>query len=115
MNRKRILGIVAFAVCLALVASLGAYRFLSEKNQMAESAKLQTVGVAVAVVDIPLGTTINSNQIGVSLWPRNLYPKDAFTTAVPVTGRIAMRDFQRGEPIVESKLSPRTRAAASSR
>ena len=52
MNRKRILGIVAFAFCLALVASLGAYRFLSAKNQMAESAKLQTAGVAVAVVDI---------------------------------------------------------------
>src|SRR4030042_250979 len=69
--------------CSAPVARLGAYRFLSEKNQMAESAKLQTVGVAVAVVDIPLGTTINSNQVGVSMWPKNLYPKDAFTTAAP--------------------------------
>ena len=111
MNRKRILGIVAFAFCLALVASLGAYRFLSEKNQMAESAKLQTVGVAVAVVDIPLGTTINSNQVGVSLWPRNLYPKDAFTTAAPVVGRIAMRDFLRGEPIVESRLVPKDKSS----
>jgi len=111
MNRKRILGIVAFATCLALVASLGAYRFLSEKNQIAESAKLQTVGVAVAVVDIPLGTTINSNQIGVSLWPRSLYPKDAFTTAVPVVGRIAMRDFLRGEPIVESRLVPKDKSS----
>ena len=111
MNRKRILGIVGFAICLALVASLGAYRFLSEKNQMAESAKLQTVGVAVAVVDIPLGTTINSNQIGVSLWPRNLYPKDAFTTAVPVVGRVAMRDFLRGEPVVESKLVPKDKSS----
>jgi pilus assembly protein CpaB len=78
---------------------------------MAESAKLQTVGVAVAVVDIPLGTTINSNQIGVSLWPRNLYPKDAFTTAVPVVGRIAMRDFLRGEPIVESRLVPKGKSS----
>jgi len=111
MNRKRILGIVAFAFCLALVASLGAYRFLSEKNQMAESAKLQTVGVAVAVVDIPLGSTINANQIGVSLWPRNLQPKDAFTTAVPVVGRIAMRDILRGEPVVESRLVPKDKSS----
>ena len=111
MNRKRILGIVGFAVCLALVASLGAYRFLSEKNQMAESAKLQTVGVAVAVVDIPLGTTINSNQVGVSLWPKNLHPKDAFTTAVPVVGRIAMRDILRGEPVVESRLVPKDKSS----
>ena len=78
---------------------------------MAESAKLQTVGVAVAVVDIPLGTTINSNQIGVSLWPRNLYPKDAFTTAAPLVGRVAMRNFLRGEPIVESKLVPKDKSS----
>jgi pilus assembly protein CpaB len=106
MNRKRILGIVAFALCLALVASLGAYRFLSEKSRMAESAKLQTVGIAVAVVDIPLGTTINSNQIALSSWPKDLKPKDAFTADKPAVGRVAMRDFLRGEPIVESKLVP---------
>jgi pilus assembly protein CpaB len=111
MNRKRILGIVAFAFCLALVASLGAYRFLSEKNQMAESAKLQTIGVAVAVVDIPLGTTIHSNQVGVSLWPRNLYPKDAFTAVDPVIGRVAMRDVLRGEPVVESRLVPKDKSS----
>ncbi|HEX9204340.1 MAG TPA: Flp pilus assembly protein CpaB [Candidatus Deferrimicrobiaceae bacterium] len=106
MNRKRILGIVAFALCLALVASLGVYRFLSEKNRMAESAKLQTVGIAVAVVDIPLGSTINSNQIALSSWPKDLQPKDAFTAEKPAVGRVAMREFLRGEPIVESKLVP---------
>ena len=106
MNRKRILGIVAFALCLALVASLAVYRFLSEKNRMAESAKLQTVGIAVAVVDIPLGATINSNQIALSSWPKELQPKDAFTAEKPAVGRVAMREFLRGEPIVESKLVP---------
>jgi pilus assembly protein CpaB len=106
MNRKRILGIVAFALCLALVASLGVYRFLSEKNRMVESAKLQTVGIAVAVIDIPLGTTINSNQIALSSWPRDLRPRDAFTAEKPAIGRVALRDFTRGEPIVESKLVP---------
>jgi len=111
MNRKRILGIVAFALCLALVASLGVYRFLSEKNRMAESAKLQTVGVAVAVVDIPLGTTINSNQIALSSWPRDLQPKDAFTAVKPAEGRVALRDFTRGEPIVEAKLVPKDKSS----
>ena len=106
MNRKRILGIVAFALCLALVASLGAYRFLSEKNRLAESSKLQTIGIAVAVVDIPLGSTINSNQIALSSWPKDLQPKDAFSAEKTAVGRVAMRDFLRGEPIVESKLVP---------
>jgi pilus assembly protein CpaB len=106
MNRKRILGIAAFALCLALVASLGAYRFLSEKSRAADSAKLQTVGVAVAVVDIPLGSTINSNQVALSSWPRELKPKDAYLSVKPIVGRLAMRDILRGEPIVESRLVP---------
>jgi pilus assembly protein CpaB len=111
MNRKRILGIVALAFCLALVASLAAYRFLSEKKRAAENAKLQTVGVAVAVVDIPLGTTINSNQVALSPWPKDLQPRDALTAVKPAIGRIALRDILRGEPVVESRLVPTDKSA----
>lgn len=106
MNKMRTIGIVAVALFLALAAGIGAYRFLSEKGRIAEEAKLQTVGIAVAAVDIPLGTTINSNQIVLSSWPKDLHPKDAFLSVTPATGRVAMRDFQRGEPVVESKLVP---------
>ena len=105
-DKMRTIGIVAVALFLALAAGIGAYRFLSEKNRIAEDAKLQTIEIAVAAVDIPLGATINPNQIALSAWPKNLHPKDSFNAAKPATGRVAMRDFQRGEPIVESKLVP---------
>lgn len=106
MKKTRIVGVVGVALLLALAASLGAYRFLSQKSRLAESARDQTVGIAVALVDIPIGTTINSNQVGLSSWPKDLYPKDAFSGTKPVVGRVAMRDFLRGEPVVESKLVP---------
>jgi pilus assembly protein CpaB len=106
MDKKRIIGIVAVAFVLALAAGIGAYRFLSEKGRVAEAAKLQTMGIAVAVVDIPLGATINPNQVALSPWPKELHPKDAFPALKPVIGRVAIRDFLRGEPIVESKLVP---------
>ena len=108
MNKDKIrsIGIVALALFLALAASIGAYRFLSDKNRIAEESKLKTIGIAVAAVDIPMGTTINPNQIVLSSWPKDLYPKDSFQAVKPATGRVAMRDFQRGEPIVESKLVP---------
>lgn len=106
MDKKRILGIVAVAFLLALAAGVGAYRFLSEKGRVAEAAKLQTLGIAVAVVDIPLGSTINPNQVALSPWPKDLHPKDAFPAVKPVVGRVVLRDFLRGEPIVESKLVP---------
>lgn len=112
MNRKRLAVVVGIAILLAGLASVGVYRFLSEKGEMAEKARLQTVGIVVAAVDIPLGTTINTNQVAISAWPKDLYPKDAFGTVKTVAGRMARREFLRGEPVVESKLVPADKGGA---
>jgi len=104
MNRTRIIIVVAIAFLLAILASVGIYRYLSERERISEQARLQTVGIVVAVLDIPLGATINANMVAVTAWPKDLYPKDSFAADSPVIGRVAKRDFMRGEPIVESKL-----------
>jgi pilus assembly protein CpaB len=106
MNRNRILVVVGIALLLAVLASVGAYKFLSGQSRVAEQARLQTVGIVVAVVDIPLGATINPNQVAVSPWPKESYPKDAIADPKVVLGRVALRDFFRGEPVIESKLVP---------
>ena len=106
MNRNRIMVVVGVAVLLAMLASVGAYKFLSGQSRVAEQARLQTVGIVVAVVDIPLGSTINANQVTVSAWPKDNYPKDAIADPKIVVGRVALRDFFRGEPVIESKLVP---------
>jgi len=106
MNRNRIIVVVGIAVLLAVLAGVGAYKFLSGQSRVAEQARLQTVGIIVAQVDIPLGSTINPNQVKVSSWPKDNYPKDALTDPKVVAGRVALRDFFRGEPVVESKLVP---------
>ena len=106
MNRNRIMVVVGIALLLAVLASVGAYKFLSGQSRVAQQARLQTVGIVVAMVDIPLGSTINPNQVAVSPWPKESYPKDAIADPKVVVGRIALRDFTRGEPVVESKLVP---------
>jgi pilus assembly protein CpaB len=106
MNRNRIMVVVGIALLLAVLAGVGAYKFLSGQSRVAEQARLQTVGIVVAQVDIPLGSTINQNQVAVSAWPKDNYPKDAIVDSKVVVGRVALRDFLRGEPIVESKLVP---------
>jgi pilus assembly protein CpaB len=106
MNRNRIMVVVGIALLLAALASVGAYKFLSGQSRVAEQARLQTVGIVVAQVDIPLGSTINPNQVAVSPWPKESYPKDAIADPKVVAGRVALRDFFRGEPVVESKLVP---------
>jgi len=104
MNRTRIVVVVLTATFLALLASIGTYRFLSERGRMAEEARLQTVGVVVAAEDIPFGSTIRPDQVSLSAWPKDRYPKDVLTDVKAASGRIARREFMRGEPIVESKL-----------
>jgi pilus assembly protein CpaB len=106
MNRNRIMVVVGIALLLAVLASVGAYKFLSGQSRVAERARLQTVGIVVAQVDIPLGSTINANQVAVSAWPKDNYPKDALADPKIAVGRVALRDFFRGEPVVESKLVP---------
>lgn len=106
MNKTRIIVVVVIAILLALLASMGIYRYLSEKGRLAEDARLQTVGIVVAMVDLPVGAQINANQVALTSWPRDLNPVGSFVTLEPVVGRVARRDFLRGEPIVESKLVP---------
>ena len=108
MNRTRIVIVVLTATFLALLASIGTYRFLSERGRMAEEARLQTVGVVVAAEDIPFGSTIRPDQVSLSAWPKDRYPKDVLTDVKAASGRIARREFVRGEPIVESKLLTNT-------
>jgi len=106
MNKTRVILVIVVAILLALLASVGVYRYLSETGRAAKEARLQTVGIVVAVVDIPIGTTINANQVAITAWPKDLYPKDSFADLKSVVGRAVRRDFLRGEPIVESKLVP---------
>jgi len=106
MNRTRILVVAGIALLLALLAAVGTYRFLSGSSRVAEQARLQTVGIVVALVEIPLGSTINPNQVAVSAWPKDNYPKEALADPKIAVGRVALRDFFPGEPVVESKLVP---------
>jgi pilus assembly protein CpaB len=62
-------------------------------------------------VDIPLGSTINPNQVALSPWPKDNYPKDVVVDPKVAVGRTALRDFVRGEPVVESKLVPLNKAS----
>lgn len=106
MNKTRILVAIGVAAILALLASVGAYRFLSERGRQAEQARLQTAYVVVAAVDIPIASTIKTNQVTLMPWPKGHLPKDALSDPKMVVGRAARRDFVSGEPIVGSKLVP---------
>ncbi len=108
MERKKFVVVISIALAVALAASAGAYRYLSEKGRSADMARLESQGIAVAAVDIPMGAAINPNQVTLAAWPKAHLPKDSFSAVQGTVGRTALREFLRGEPIVESKLVPRS-------
>jgi Flp pilus assembly protein CpaB len=112
MNRTRTIIVIGVAVLLALLASFGVYRYLSEKGRLADEARLQTVGIVVAIVDIPIGTTINANQVAITAWPKALYP-NSFADPKAVVGRAVERDFLCGSPSSRRSSFPPTRRRAS--
>jgi len=103
MNRNRIMWSSVSPCCWPCSPAWGRTSFLSGQSRVAEQARLQTVGIIVALVDIPW-LDDHTNQVAVSAWPKDNYPKDAISDPKIAVGRVALRDFFRGEPVVESKL-----------
>jgi pilus assembly protein CpaB len=62
--------------------------------------------VAVAKVDIPLGTKIIPEQIGEVEFPSNTIPDGAFESAGKLVGRVAIVNIAAREAITDSKLAP---------
>lgn len=91
---------MAIAVVLAFAAVIVAARWIGAQTQ-GNSGK-----VAVAVVDIGLGSRINPEMVRMVDWPKDAMPPGAFTDPKELDSRVARSSMQRGEPIMESKLAP---------
>ncbi len=99
-----IIGIIAVAI--TAVASYALYNYLKGQEQKVATA-VATVRVVVASADIPVGTTINTNQVKTADWPKASVPQGALSSTDQVAGRIAIDRFVPGDVIVEAKLVPK--------
>lgn len=62
--------------------------------------------VAVAFVDISLGSRLSPEMVQMVDWPKSALPPGAFTDIKLLDTRVARTSMQRGEPIMEGKLAP---------
>ena len=99
MRNTRALVMMAFAVILALGAVIVAARWIS-------SQATSTNKVAVALVDIGLGSRLSPEMIRMVDWPTSAMPPGAITDSKLVDSRVARASIQRGEPVMEGKLAP---------
>ena len=95
------------AVVLALVfgssAAVGVRQFVGGST----AQQAGTVSVVVAAMNIPRGMLVTSDVIKTHDYPRDLVPSGAILKKEDAEGRSAFTALVMGEPLLESKLSPK--------
>src|SRR5205085_2503199 len=102
MRNKRFFIVMTGALIFGLLAAFSVSRYLSS----AQANTGSFTKVAVAKVDIPIGTKIIPEQIGEAEFPSNGIPDGAFESVEKLVGRVAVTNIAAREAITDSKLAP---------
>jgi pilus assembly protein CpaB len=102
MRNKRFLIVMAGALIFGLLAAFSVSRYLSS----AQANNSNFTKVAVAKVDIPLGTKIILEQVGEIEVPAGTTPDGTFESAQKLVGRVAVVNIAPREAITDAKLAP---------
>lgn len=100
MPRNRVL---AAALCLAAVAAILVYAYMSRLSDESR----QPVAVVAASKDIPARTIITQDMVRVNDFPRKLIPPNAAVSIDSVVGKVALQTIKEGNPISMNQLAPR--------
>jgi pilus assembly protein CpaB len=100
MKNTKALVMIIVSIAVALVAVWFAQRWMVEQNA------LGTNKVAVAALDIEIGTRLTQQMVSMTDWPAGSVPAGAITDGGKLVDRVAKTSVLRGEPILESKLAP---------
>ena len=101
MRNKRFLIVMTGALVFGLLAAFSVSRYLSSAQANSNATK-----VAIAKVDIPLGTKIIPEQVGEVELQSNTIPDGAFESAEKLVGRVAIVNIAAREAITDTKLAP---------
>jgi pilus assembly protein CpaB len=100
MNNSRAMLMMVLAVVAGLVAVVLASRWINQQ------ANLSVNKIAVAAVNIDLGSPINPQMIKLVDWPAGSVPAGSFNDPKTLDTRVAKTSITPGEAILESKLAP---------
>ncbi|WP_018609018.1 Flp pilus assembly protein CpaB [Uliginosibacterium gangwonense] len=100
MKNARSIVMLVVALLAGLAAALLAARWIQEQSRVGADK------VAVAMLEIQLGSRISPEVVSMVDWPSGNMPAGAFRDAKLLDGRVARTSMTRGEPILEGKLAP---------
>jgi len=100
MKNTRALVMIGISFIVAAGAVFLAKRWIDAQGQ------LGTTKIAVAMIDIEIGSRLTPQLIRMADWPSASVPANAISTEAELIDRVVKINVQRGEPILESKLAP---------
>jgi pilus assembly protein CpaB len=99
MRNLKAAGLLVLAIVAGLAAALYAAGWIAQRGNVASRK------VAVAAVDIELGSKINPQMVSLVDWPASALPEGAFGDIKSVQERVVKVAIPRGDAILERKLS----------
>jgi pilus assembly protein CpaB len=100
---------MAAAVLTGLGATLMVARVIKRNRPNAEA--VDTLSVAVANSNLPMGTTIADSHLRLVKVPKAMAPKGSFTKVEELVGRVVKETIIEGEPVVVGRLSSKEAGA----
>jgi pilus assembly protein CpaB len=107
MRNKRFFIVLVGALIFGVLAAVSVSRYLSSAQAYTKNLSK----VAVAKVQIPLGTKIVAEQVTIVQFPKESTPDGTFETVDKLVGRVAVVNIPAREPITEPRLAPEGTAA----
>lgn len=107
MRNKRFLVVLVGALIFGVLAAVTVSKYLSK----AQAFSRNLTNVAVAKVEIPIGSKIVAEQITVVQFPKESTPDGAYDSVEKLAGRVAVVNIAAREPITEARLAPEGTAA----
>lgn len=100
MRSTRAFVMIGIAFLIAAAAVVLASQWVSRQTAMA------TRQVAVAAVDIEIGSRLTREMMRAAPWPSGSIPDGSAEDVTPLVDRVAKTAILKGEPILEAKLAP---------
>lgn len=102
MNRRFLIAL-AGAVVFGLLAIFLAQKYVS--TRVTQQMAAQETTVVMANADIPIGTTINDQQVSIKRYKGDLVPADAMRDIKAVVGRVAYSDISAKTVVMAKQLA----------
>jgi len=108
MGRWRALIPITIALVISLVASLYLYKRLKEPDEatVRKSSEYDTADVAVAAINLALGSVIQPEMIKTANYLKKSLPPGSILDRKDLAGRVVISPIEENEPILEHRLAP---------